>query len=308
MPLYSSAPVLFTVLGLAGCLDDVASTDESFTSEDHEAAGPIFPDSPRESCDLGTSLRCPSSLSFTLNTKVSLITGVGQARAITATSAAALSFDGQNMHCQLAAGIETPNVTGYAIFIPRGTAVTDVASGQAVRFNPPINALNLVPPNPAGLFGAALCGLVCDGETPISAFPGCIKTYKDSLDDGSVTIEGRTRIAELAGRVESKVYDDRTGLLSTTCKLTLPADGVRAQVVKRPNDVIAVDGRRFVRGYELSGQALAGACRALANRSCQPIGRDTTGLAECIESHTDSCFDAFSQPDPCVRVPFPQPR
>jgi hypothetical protein len=301
--------LLAALLPLAACAADPTTTSETSAAADQNAEDFIFPESPRESCDLGTDLTCESMVNFNLTTKTSLKTGSTQSRAISVTAAAAISADGRSMHCQPASSIDTPNVAGYSIYIPNGTTYSESADGTSVVFNPTINALNLVPPNPAGMFGANICGLVCDGEAPMSNFKsGCQRFYSDSLDDGSVTINGRTRTVELNGRIQGLDYDERTGLLGQTCSLTLAPQFVQTQVVTRPDDVIATSRGRFVRGYELTGAALTNACNALANKTCVCTGQRCEGLGQCIEDYTDTCVEAFSQPDPCIRRDPEDPR
>jgi hypothetical protein len=302
--------LLVALLPLAACAADPTTTSEASGTADQNADGVIFPpDSPHESCDLGTDLTCESMVNFNLTTKTSLKTGATQSRAISVTAAAAISEDGRSMHCQPASNIDTFNVTGYSIYIPNGTTYSETNDGTAVVFSPTINSLNLVPPNPNGMFGAKTCGLVCDGESPQSNFKdGCQPFYRDTLDDGSIRIDGQTRTVELNGRIQALDYDDQTGLLQQTCSLSLMPKNVRTQIVTRPDDVIATSRGRFVRGYELTGSALTNACASLASKTCVCTGQRCDGLGQCIEDYTDSCVEAFSQPDPCIRRDPEDPR
>jgi hypothetical protein len=74
-------------------------------------------------------------------------------------------------------------------------------------------------------------------------------------------------------------------------------------VRKRPNDVIAVDGADFVRGYELEGSKRERACYDLARKECSVL---RPGDFFCQDERAASCIASFDLPDPCeFKVPNP---
>jgi hypothetical protein len=125
--------------------------------------------------------------------------------------------------------------------------------------------------------------------------------------EGVLTVNGRSKTVQLQSQVDGNpVVNPTTRDLEVQCRLTLPGAALTTEVRKRPNDVISASGNRFVRGYELKGTALRGACSSLANMTCQPSSGEQhlEGLGECIQSNTNSCVSTFSNADPCVSRPI----
>lgn len=134
-----------------------------------------------------------------------------------------------------------------------------------------------------------------------------VRGLSAGADDATVTIRGQApKAVNLTGRVHNFRLDPLTGQHQLTCSMSLEPSSVRVGLRRRPNDVIGVDRGRFVRGYELTGNARRQACMQIANMEC--AGRPDD-FSACFDNSTNACVAKFDKPDPCgPRGDFPAPR
>jgi hypothetical protein len=297
-----SPTVVYTMVLLAsGCVSALDDIDEETGEATGEAGGPIFPDDeqPTYSCALGIPLTCPSMVNFHFSARNSYVVDSRTNRAISSTAVAAISDDGSTIRCQPSSATEVTGIPHLGVTLPAGVFAQANAANTGVYFRDSGGRSVRVKraqfsPQPSS--GQDACALLCDMESPDST--ACPNFPASTIDNATITIDGRSSAIDMNGTVASIVPNPLTGITATTCKLSLPANRVAVQVHQRPTDVIAVKRGRFVRGFELSGQELRDACAAISTKIC-------AGVSRCITSETNRCVAEFEGPDSCD---FPQPR
>lgn len=282
---------------LTACVAAEPSSDEGLAADEQE--GLIFPDdAPRESCDLGTSLSCPNTTSWQMKYATSQRIGTTSTAFIVRNNAAGFSANAVNHQCTATSDYTVSGVIGYegTVQIPNDMDYVTLPDNRGIQFvrksDGHVQAINF------------LCGMSCDSRMQRLHYADgseCNPPPTDAAAHQIATIKGGgvTRDVRLAGTVDR--VDRLNGQITLYCKMTLAKSQMFTAPDKRPNDVISTSGRNFRRGYEFTGNALTNACHNFANLRCtnQPGGCQATAKSECIAS--------FSQPDPCVSVPFPQP-
>jgi hypothetical protein len=292
-----SCIAVLAALSSTGCLQ---STEEEGGSPEEggssvQAEQVIFPDDtflPRQSCDLGAPLDCPSTVTYSVQHMVNLVTHEMRVANFFRPMSAVLN--NRTISCRPADFVAI--VKADSVVVPSGVTVSLLSDHSMVAFSKPI---------PDGR-GAQTCGIDCTAGGPVPR--GCAQTGLTSAHfRASVTASGSTRSVQMESTVDGNpVPDPVTRRLDVNCRVTLRGALMETNVRNRPDDVISTSGNRFVRGYDLRGTPLRSACSALANMSCMPSSGEQhlEGLGECIQSNTDRCVSTFSHADPCVSGPI----
>ena len=200
-----------------------------------------------------------------------------------------------------------------SVDLPRGVTAKLNSDRTGVVFSKRVSPLAMVPasPNdyPAAVAGVTYCGIDCSDKAP--AIKDCTANFSKDALKGKVTVNGKSTNVSFTGRVHGEPkLNPETNRLDVTCALTLRRDFLSVNLRNRPNDVIGTSGGQFVRGYDLKGSALSGACHGLASYTCQPDGasRDTSGLPKCVADRKNACISTFSAADPCKKREVNLPR
>jgi hypothetical protein len=283
----------------SACLDVESAAEDTGNATDN-LDGPIFPDEefpPGDSCAVPVPLTCPFSIGYSLSARASFVNDLRVDRSVSQSLVAAITPDGSTIQCQPGQPFVISDVPTLGVFLPSGVTATPNGDNTELIFSAEVDGTRMSPAFP----NKAFCSLTCDKDSPDTA-ARCPRGIDIAIDDATVQIDGqRARLIDLDGTIQSTRLVPGTGRTDTVCRLTLPPSRVATQISRRPNDVIAVSGRRFVRGYELTGQALRDACAAISSATCE-------GDGACTANATERCVSDFRRPDPCIRTDVPSPR
>ncbi len=286
-----SCIAVLTVLSAAGCVGPTEDDAKASALADQV----IFPDDtflPRQSCDLGVPIDCPSTMTYTVQHMANLATH--EMRVATFSRAMSAVLNASTIACKPADFVAI--VKSESVVVPDDVTVSMLPDHSMVAFSRSI---------PDG-HGSMTCGIDCTAGGPVPK--RCAQTgLTDAHFRATVTVDGTTRTAQMDSTVDGNPVPDPTSRrLDVNCRVTLRGELMETRVRSRPNDVISTSGNRFVRGYDLHDTALRNACSSLANMSCQPGSgqQHLDGLGECIQSNADHCVSVFSNADPCKTGPI----
>jgi hypothetical protein len=275
---------------LAACVESPQAGDEGTGADDQNAENFY---GPGQSCEQNVPLEC-EPISFTWNPPLSLVTNVRETRSASPPSSAVF-VSANVMACQPAFAVLAGGV--FAGSRALGSITGRVSDDQ----------MSIVY---SRLLGTE-CGFECDPDAALPNVGGqCSGGWPNSADDATVTIAGGTpKSVNLTGRVHNFKFDPITGEHTLTCSMSLEPSSVQVRRT-RPNDVIGVDRGRFVRGYDLHGDARRQACSNIANLQCAGIS-NASDFTRCQEGETNLCVASFNKADPCdpaVPGPIGSPR
>jgi hypothetical protein len=254
---------------------------------------------------MNVPLTCPSNATFSIEHASDYWKGVKTDTLSSPLAAAIESNRAQRMWCQ-ATSEYVAVVKARSVDLPRGVTAKVNSDRTGVVFSKPVSPLSMVPSSPsdqvAFLNGIRYCGIECSDTAP--KIKDCTPNFHKGNLKGKVTVNGKSTNVTFNGRLHGEPkLNPETNRLDVTCGLTLPRDSLSVNLRNRPNDVIGTSGGQFMRGYDLKGSALSGACHGLASYTCQPDGasRDTSGLPKCVADRRNACISTFSAPDPCKK-------
>jgi hypothetical protein len=270
----------------------------------------IFPDDsgPGDSCRLNVPLNCANT-QYSLRYYSNILTSTRSTTTFPRSGNASISSNGRNIACTASAGF---SVGGVEYLGAADVAVEPYYhdSGKLIVYDPPIFSAQV---RPEGAFVPGpqnkTCGTPCDPTAPLVPPCSVPAQFPTRALVGQISSAGSaTRDVTMSGIVDKFTFvpDPNPGVYNPEpnvrvyCRWSVPANQLVASRT-RPNDVISVTGNRFVRGYELTGQARETACRNIASAECTSGGGRLDGVNEaCIIPRTRQCVADFSKPDPCA--------
>ncbi len=267
-----------------GAEDLDMETEPATITESSEALVNLIPDDgpPGESCQFNVPTSCPQSYSLSYPLRpFDEANSPRRTQTFAREVEADLTWNGTHLLC---VGEDEDFVTDSFVLasttLPFGTVANEGANG--VTFNPPIGGVNA---QGDGGWSGIYCSATAQGGV-------AIKT-------GTLEAPGfGSRSVPLQGFYDHTEFNEQTREVSVFCRYRLDGNQL-SHWRNRPNDMISTDGSRFVRGYDLSGSALQGACSALASSTCGG-GPNSAGIHICLENETQGCVNDFSQfSDPC---------
>ena len=301
------AAALAVVLLAAGCGERLV--DEENTDVADEQGAIIFPDDP-DACETPAPLACPRNFSLLSPGKGHTLFKFGKPQTISV-----LDDHGENV-TEFLGGAATAKLNQSTISCSRNGAFTvsntspptapfaattftapwllmedRLAFGSTFFVNGAKGGLTFSAPTRAGNDG-----IYCSDASITKPFPGV-----GLLSDSPFA----SRYVQLVGVYDHFTYDAQQGKVGVYCVWFLRNDQAFVNRT-RPSDIISTSGERFVRGYELTGNALASACSNIAGLECipsqQPTSQEAAGIASCISTSANACITRFSRPDPCRRT------